>query len=368
MPGLVGTPAYMSPEHLENSSIVDARADVYGFGLLLYEALSGRMAFPAEPGPELLRRVLFETPVPLRELRPDLPLGAFAIVDTAMAKHPEQRFASLDQMISAIEDQLMSASALPLSGTPSAGVPISALSYTLSSPVGIAVPAHVGREPSEPYCHTQIFGQPLIQREREPAAPSAEIAESPSRKLLALPLAPQPAEPAPGAEPAAPAPLPSGPPTEVIRPASWGILRTVRDFRILLPTALVIALGLPIVAWLATRNDPRATTEIRPAAAQVEPPAPLPTAPAPAPVVEVIPSNDPEVVPLPAASLGLGQPAAEPAPAADDAQGNPSADGSGAPPAEKSRSAHGRSAKAKSVASAAKHARPRAGALSVDDF
>ena len=48
-----GTPAYMSPEHIRGVSRIDARADVYGFGVLLYEALTGQIPFPGEPAPSV---------------------------------------------------------------------------------------------------------------------------------------------------------------------------------------------------------------------------------------------------------------------------------------------------------------------------
>jgi len=47
----MGTPAYMAPEHISGERRIDERADVYGFGVLLYEALSGQLPFPGEPGP-----------------------------------------------------------------------------------------------------------------------------------------------------------------------------------------------------------------------------------------------------------------------------------------------------------------------------
>jgi len=69
----MGTPAYMSPEHLSGDVRVDERVDVYGFGLLLYEALTGQIPFPGEPGPDLFKRVLSELPPPVTKFRPDLP-------------------------------------------------------------------------------------------------------------------------------------------------------------------------------------------------------------------------------------------------------------------------------------------------------
>jgi serine/threonine-protein kinase len=71
----LGTPGYMSPEHILGAANIDGRADVYGFGLLLYESLTGKMAFPGEPNTALFDRVLTKPALPVMVLRPDLPSG-----------------------------------------------------------------------------------------------------------------------------------------------------------------------------------------------------------------------------------------------------------------------------------------------------
>jgi hypothetical protein len=374
MPGLVGTPAYMSPEHLECSDNIDGRADVYGFGLLLYETLSGHMAFPAQPGPELLRRVLFDSPVPLRELRPDLPLGMFSIVDTAMAKHPEQRFASLDQMISAVEAQLMPMSSLPLSGTPSAGIPIGALSYTVSGSTAIAVPAHAAKENSEQHCETRVFGQ-LVPARREPeeAAPAAEMVEAPgSHQVIAATEAPPPVAPAPDTNSAASAaPLASGPPTQVVRAGVWALLYKVRDFRLLAAAGLAIV-ALPLVVWMAMRDRPTTKLPTPPSSASAGLPthSPTPSLAPTTPLVEPLPTSG--IDSPPTASLGLGEPSAPEGSVADSeamALGENTAHGM--PAAEKGRVSRAEVAKAKPAAPRSqgqRRARSRAGTLRVDDF
>jgi serine/threonine protein kinase len=59
---MFGTPAYMAPEAIEFSPNIDGRADVYGFGVLFFEALTGKLPFPGPPGLELLKRILTEPP------------------------------------------------------------------------------------------------------------------------------------------------------------------------------------------------------------------------------------------------------------------------------------------------------------------
>lgn len=119
-----GTPAYMSPEHIMNAPDIDERADVYGFGILLFECLTGRLPHPGDPGPSLLMRILNE-PVPkASEFRPDLRPEVAEIVARATAKYPEDRFSSVEDFILALEDHFLPAVSLPRSLTPMVGVPL----------------------------------------------------------------------------------------------------------------------------------------------------------------------------------------------------------------------------------------------------
>jgi serine/threonine-protein kinase len=161
IPGLVGTPSYMAPEHIEGASDPDKRTDVYGFGLLFYETLSGQMAFPGEPSVELLRRILTETAAPLGELRPDLPLGMIQIVERALSKRPEDRFESLKQMMGAIEAKMMQQPPAPASASP---IPMAALDIAASSPLPAASSVRSGEAPSDRLHATRLFGPPMTNR------------------------------------------------------------------------------------------------------------------------------------------------------------------------------------------------------------
>lgn len=137
--GVAGTPAHMAPEHFDKSKAVDERTDVYGFGVLFYEALTGKPPFPGEPDLELLRRVLSEPPPPLVSLRPDLPAELAGIIEKAMAKQPEQRYAGLDAMVAAIEDESLRA----MPGPPSAET-----AEPRETPGDAPVPAAAAEQPS----------------------------------------------------------------------------------------------------------------------------------------------------------------------------------------------------------------------------
>jgi len=89
---IVGTLRYLPPEALHGRA--DARGDVYGTGLVLYELLSRRPAFAADDRASLLQKILHEDPEPLRKIVPDIPGDLEQIVAKATAKLPEDRYAS----------------------------------------------------------------------------------------------------------------------------------------------------------------------------------------------------------------------------------------------------------------------------------
>jgi serine/threonine-protein kinase len=98
---MLGTPAYMSPEQIKNAKDVDVRADVWSAGVVLYEMVTGRPAFPAPTEYARLSAVLNREPTPLAEVDKDIAhLQAF--ISRALAKDREQRFATALDMARAL--------------------------------------------------------------------------------------------------------------------------------------------------------------------------------------------------------------------------------------------------------------------------
>jgi eukaryotic-like serine/threonine-protein kinase len=98
---LLGTPAFMSPEQCAGRPL-DARADVYALGLVLYEAATGRRAFVRDTEAEVLAAQVRDAPSPPTRLRPELPLAFEAVVLRALAKRPQLRFASMAELDAAL--------------------------------------------------------------------------------------------------------------------------------------------------------------------------------------------------------------------------------------------------------------------------
>jgi serine/threonine protein kinase len=91
---IVGTPSYMSPEQAASRKDVGPAADLYALGAILYKLLSGRPPFDGESPMEVLDQVRSADPVPLRQLRPNLPRDVETICLKCMAKEPQRRYDS----------------------------------------------------------------------------------------------------------------------------------------------------------------------------------------------------------------------------------------------------------------------------------
>ncbi len=109
---LIGTQAYMPPERLR-AGLADARADVYAVGHMLYEMIAGRHCWSEGPGPldlpppqELGLRQIYTIPRPLREHAPDVPDWIEHLVLKALAKDPDHRQQSMQEMASALRAAL----------------------------------------------------------------------------------------------------------------------------------------------------------------------------------------------------------------------------------------------------------------------
>jgi eukaryotic-like serine/threonine-protein kinase len=94
----LGTTAYMSPEQARDER-VDAKSDIWSLGVLIYEMFTGRRPFESEQESAQLYSIMNEEPRPIRSLKPDIPEALEQIIQRAMAKEPEKRYQTADDLL-----------------------------------------------------------------------------------------------------------------------------------------------------------------------------------------------------------------------------------------------------------------------------
>ncbi|MHB8626307.1 MAG: protein kinase domain-containing protein [Aggregatilineales bacterium] len=94
----IGTPAYMAPEQWTGDAL-DARADLYSLGVMLFEMLTGRVPFRGDTPHRVMFQHISEAPPPVHTLRTDIPPGVDQVIATAMSKDPAQRYSTAIAML-----------------------------------------------------------------------------------------------------------------------------------------------------------------------------------------------------------------------------------------------------------------------------
>ena len=107
--GAGGTIPYMSPEQLRGDH-ANAQSDIFSFGVLLYECLTGRLPFSGDTSIDVLHAILRAPHPPLRSLLPEISPELERLIDRCLAKSAEQRYASMEEVLNALRRITASAS------------------------------------------------------------------------------------------------------------------------------------------------------------------------------------------------------------------------------------------------------------------
>src|ERR1700730_14071354 len=95
---LMGSVPYMSPEQIKDKAYVDARTDIFSVGVLLYQFLTNALPFDGKDMGAILLKIIHDAPPPLKTYLPAYPAELDAIIALALAKNPEERYATADHL------------------------------------------------------------------------------------------------------------------------------------------------------------------------------------------------------------------------------------------------------------------------------
>jgi serine/threonine protein kinase len=139
---ILGTPAYMAPEQCRGATELDARADLYAVGCLLFELLTGRPPFVAAGDGEVMAMHIYEPPPRLSNLAPHLPVELDALIARLLTKDPADRIPSAAYALATLER----APVAPLVDE----VALSGAHYAIGPAAHAARVPGIGDAPSEP--------------------------------------------------------------------------------------------------------------------------------------------------------------------------------------------------------------------------
>ncbi len=250
---MVGTLKYMSPEQVQGRP-VDARADLFAAGVVLYQLLTGKRPFDGETDFSVIQQVVGHHPAAPSTLNPSLPLALDAVMALALAKSPDQRFDSAQAFSAALNAAYREAAnpgALPPTGLPGS-VGADGLgnwpAAAMSAETVIAMPPPMSPDRgAQSFEATVVFERaqtPAAQAPAaatNPAAAAARVDASASGEELHAQASVPPAEHA-----AAPGPVSPPHPVRRARTGAW----------ILVGGAALIALGLGAKAWRPAPQSP----------------------------------------------------------------------------------------------------------------
>jgi serine/threonine protein kinase len=304
---IIGTVSYMSPEQAEGKR-VDARSDIFSFGSVLYEMVTGKRAFEGRSGISTLSAILRDDVKPIYEAAPEVPPLLEQIILRCLPKDPSARWQSMKEIEGALvtlQRQLDPEGhfASPIPSSMSVISAPSAPAFTLQPAESAAPPASIASASTGSDPAAESLPQPSVAMPSNGPPRTALGNEPPSAPPKAPPQTmvdePPPAKPPSSAvRPPIQAPKPAGAPGT--SPKSLVLILG------LIGVTLVAAAGIGGWYWWSSHQPATQTTASvatpPPAAPPTAPPAAVPSAPVPAPAAETPPAEPPPAAPAPVES------------------------------------------------------------------
>ncbi|MFL6276525.1 MAG: protein kinase domain-containing protein [Blastocatellia bacterium] len=128
---VMGTIGYMSPEQAQGKP-VDQRSDIFSFGCILFEAVTGRRPFEGDSAIDTLHKIIYSAPAPVKDFNPDAPTDLQRVIRRCLEKDPEKRYQSirdvgieLEDVRREIESDPQASNSVPPRDAPATSVPVS---------------------------------------------------------------------------------------------------------------------------------------------------------------------------------------------------------------------------------------------------
>jgi serine/threonine protein kinase/Tol biopolymer transport system component len=174
LPGkLLGTVGYMSPEQAQGKmDEIDHRSDIFSFGCMLFEAVTGHRPFQGESKVQSLYRIVYEPAPPLKDLNPNAPAELQRIVRRCLAKDPEERYQSIQDVALELRElrrELEGDTQMDMTGTPSvigsaigvSSIPQPSLTPTIGTQIATSV-----EQPGRPTTSAEVIISEIKQHKR----------------------------------------------------------------------------------------------------------------------------------------------------------------------------------------------------------
>ena len=341
---VLGTPYYMAPEQIAGLT-VDNRTDLFALGTVLYEMLTLTKPFAGANVTTVIYKIMHVDPQPPREIDSTLPPGLDAIIRTALAKDPDQRFQSARELTLALRSHRQ---AIGREDTVGPGVPAMSPSSTVRIAAGgtVMTPAHnevaAGSIAAGPMAddddNTTIGDVPVLAAAPAPAAtPVPAAAPAPAAADTPVPAAAPAISAQPSAAPVARA-VPIQAAAPVVPPARAPVAAAaddVRRKRLLAVVGAMLTVVAVVIVVLLVASGKGQPPQSKPAEGGGPAPAAETPVEAPPPLVPVAAPP----APAPPVAAGATVPPADPArttrpaaPAAAGAAASPSAGGRASKP------------------------------------